>query len=167
MELDENLKKHKKKWVKRRKKNLPSTTTTCDAHDGGRSGSPKTTTAVADYSQEILQAVNDMLALARIDNGKVNEEDMQDVIQNTDALLEENKIEKPVRKMYKRYQTLWKSFCTKEKITQEYDDASLIKFFKQIEPLYNPNTLWVVYSCINARFIDEFGKNLKHLTRLH
>ena len=74
-------------------KNLPSTTTTCVAHDGGRSGSTETTTAVADYSQEILQAVNDMLALAWIDDGKVNEEDMLDVIENTDALLEENKIE--------------------------------------------------------------------------
>ena len=44
-------------------KNSPSTTNTCDAHDGGRSGSKKTTTAVADPNQEILQAVNDMLAL--------------------------------------------------------------------------------------------------------
>ena len=92
---------------------------------------------------------------------------MQDVIENTDALLEERKIEKPVRKMYKRYQNLWTFFCMKEQITEEYDNASLVKFFEQIEPVYKPNTLWVIYSCINARFIDEFGKNLKHLPRFH
>ena len=75
----------------------------------------------------------------------------------------ERKIEKPVRKMYKRYHNLWTSFCTKEKITKEYDNVSLVKFFKQIEPLYKPKTLWVIYSGINARFIDEYGKNLKPL----
>ena len=148
-------------------KNSPSTTTTCDTHDGGRSGSETTTTAVADPSQKILQAVNDMLALTQIDNGKVNKEDMLDVIKNTDALLEEKKIERSVRKMYKRYQNLWASFCTKNNIKEEYDDASLVRFFKQIEPSYKPNTLWVVYSCINVIFIDEFGKNLKHMPRLH
>ena len=80
-------------------KNSRSTTTTCDTHDGGRSGSKTTTTAVADPSQEILQAVNDMLALTQIDDEKVNEEDMSDVIENRDALLDEKKIERPVRKM--------------------------------------------------------------------
>ena len=69
--------------------------------------------------------------------------------------------------MYQRYQNLWTNFCEKNNVKEEYDDVSLVKFFKQIEPAYKPNTLWVIHSCINARFIDEYGKNLKHLPRLH
>ena len=42
---------------------------------------------LADASLEILQALNDMLALTCNDNGKVNDQDMKDVIENTDALL--------------------------------------------------------------------------------
>ena len=95
-------------------KNSPSNTTSCHKHDGGRRSSKTTTIAVADPSQEILQAVNDMLALTRIDNGNVNEEDMSDFIENTDALLEEKKIERPVRKMYQRYQNLWTFLCKRK-----------------------------------------------------
>ena len=91
---------------------------------------------------------------------------MTDLIENMDVLLEE-KIEKPVRKLNQRYQKLWTSFCDKNKVQEKYDDASFVKFFKQIENSYKPNTLWVIYSCINARFIDTYGKNLKHLPRLH
>ena len=149
------------------KQDVPSTTTTCDKHDDGWSGSKPATTKVADPSLEILLAINDMLALTLIDDGKVNEEDMSDAIENMDALLKEKKIERPARKMYQRYLNPWIAFCAKEKFKEEYDDASLVKFFKQIEPSYKPNTLWVLYSCTNARFIDEFGKNLKHLPRLH
>ena len=69
--------------------------------------------------------------------------------------------------MYQTYQKLWTNFCYKNNVQEEYDDASLLKFFKQIEPLYKPNTLWVIYSYINDRFIDECGKNLKHLPRFH
>ena len=124
-------------------KDLTSTSTTCDKHDGGRSGNKTTTTTVVDPSQEILKAVNGMLALTWIDNRKVNEEDMSDMIENMDALLDEKKIEKPVRKMYQQYQNLWTSFCAKESIKEEYDDVSLVKFFKQVEPSYwrNPQDI--------------------------
>ena len=91
------LKSKKKSEMKT--KNSPSTPLACNRHDGGGSGSKTTTTAVIDPSQEILQAVNYMLALTWIDNGKVNEEDMSDDIENTDVPLEEKKIERPVRKM--------------------------------------------------------------------
>ena len=86
----------------KRKQKFTLNTTTCDKHDGGRSSSKTTTTVVADLSQQILQAVNDMLALTQINDGKVNEKDMSDVIQNTNALLKEKKIERPVRKMNQR-----------------------------------------------------------------
>ena len=69
--------------------------------------------------------------------------------------------------MYQRYQNLWTSFCEKNNVKEEYDDVGLITFFKLIEPTYKPNILWVIYSCINGRFINEYGKNLKHLPRLH
>ena len=42
-----------------------------------------------------------MLAFTLIDNGRVNEEDVSDVIENTDTILEEKKIERPVRKVSK------------------------------------------------------------------
>ena len=47
------------------------------------------TTVIADASLDILQAVNDMLALTHIENGNVNDQDMKDVIENMDALLED------------------------------------------------------------------------------
>ena len=92
---------------------------------------------------------------------------MSDVIENSDALLEGKKMERPMRKMYRKYENLWTVFCAKEKIKEEYDSASLVKFFKQLEPSYKSNTLWVAFSCINARLINEFGKNLKHLPSLY
>ena len=73
------------------KEDLPSATTTFEKHGGDRSGSKCTTTVKGDASLDILQAVNDMLALTHIDNGKVNDQAMKDVIENTDALLEEKK----------------------------------------------------------------------------
>ena len=72
-----------------KKEDLPSATTTFKKHGGERSGSKCTTTVIADASIEILQAVNDLLTLTRIDNGKVNDQDMKNVIKNIDALLEE------------------------------------------------------------------------------
>ena len=48
----------------------------------------------------------------------------------------------------------------------EYDDVELVKFFKIIKPRYSPSTLWVIYSCLNSRFIDHYGINLKGLPRL-
>ena len=98
------------------KEELPSATTTFEKHGGGRSGSKSYITIIADTSLEILQAVNDMMALTHIDNGKVNDQDMKDIIENTNLLLEQKKIETIVRKMYQRYQKLWTSFCDKNNV---------------------------------------------------
>ena len=42
-----------------KKKNLPSTTTTCDAHDGGRSGSTKTTNSSQDIQNDLSRRERD------------------------------------------------------------------------------------------------------------
>ena len=68
--------------------------------------------------------------------------------------------------MYTRYQNLWMTFVAKENIENEYDNVKLVKFFSQVKPRYSPNTLCVVYSCINSRFIDVYGLELKGLSRL-
>ena len=73
------------------KEDLPSATATFEKHGCERSGSKSTTTVIADASLEILQAVNDMLIWTRIYNGKLNDQDMKDVIENTDVLLDEKK----------------------------------------------------------------------------
>ena len=69
--------------------------------------------------------------------------------------------------MYTRYQNLWTAYVANNNIENEFDDVALVKFFKSIQGRYSPNTLWVVYSCLNSRFIDEYGVNLKGLPRLH
>ena len=66
--------------------------------------------------------------------------------------------------MYTKYQNLWTSF---NNISNEYDDFALVRFFRSIQGRYSPNTLWVVYSCLNSRFINNYGVNLKGLPRLH
>ena len=73
---------------------------------------------------------------------------------------------KKVNNMYARYQEQWKVFVRKKKVKDEYNDIKLLEFFKSIRNNYSPSTLWVIYSCLNSYFIDEYGKNLKNLPRL-
>ena len=39
-----------------------------------------------------------------------------------------------------------------EQIQDEYNNISLVKFFNEIKDRYSPNTIWVIFSCINADF---------------
>ena len=61
---------------------------------------------------------------------------------------------------------MWRTYVAKEQIENEFNDICLVKFFNQIKERYSPNTIWVIYSCINADFIDRFGINLNGLPRL-
>ena len=67
-----------------------------------------------------------------------------------------------VNKMYARYQNLWRVFVANNNIIEVYDDVTLVRFFKSRQNRYSPSTIWVVYSCLNSRFINEFGINLNH-----
>ena len=69
--------------------------------------------------------------------------------------------------MYTQYQNLRTSFVANNNIGNKYDDVALVRFFKSTQRRYSPNTLWIVYSCLNSRFIDNYGVNLKGLPRLH
>ena len=75
--------------------------------------------------------------------------------------------EKKDVKMNMRYQNLWTAFVANNDIVNEYDDVALVRFFQSIQGRYSPNTLWVIYSCLNSRFIDNYGVNLKGLPRFH
>ena len=68
--------------------------------------------------------------------------------------------------MHERYQILLENYADKNNVLEEYDDVELVKFFNKIKAQYSPRTLWVIYSCINAGFIDRYGKNLKGLVHL-
>ena len=68
--------------------------------------------------------------------------------------------------MYTCYQNLWTTFVANNNIENKYDIA-LVRFFQNIQGRYSPNTLWVIYSCLNSRFIDNYRVNLKSLHRLH
>ena len=61
---------------------------------------------------------------------------------------------------------MWRTYVMKEQIEDEYNDISLVKFFNEIKERYSPNTIWVIFSYINADFIERFGVNLKELPRL-
>ena len=69
--------------------------------------------------------------------------------------------------MYTQYQNLWTSFVANNSIDNEHDDVALVRFFQSIDGRDSPNIQWVIYSCLNSRFIDNYGVNLKGLPRLH
>ena len=71
-----------------------------------------------------------------------------------------------VQKMYQRYQDQWKKFVVDNKVEVEVSDKDLVKFFKIARSKYAPSTLWVIYACLNAYFIEAFGVNLNRLPRL-
>ena len=68
--------------------------------------------------------------------------------------------------MYERHQTLWDKYVDKNNILEEYNDVELVKFFNEIKKRCSPSILWAIYSCIDAGFIDCYGKNLKGLVIL-
>ena len=68
--------------------------------------------------------------------------------------------------MYRSYLNMWAEHVAKHDIKDEYNDVMLVSFFESIKSGYATNTLWVIYSCINAGFIERFGLNLKGLPRL-
>ena len=69
--------------------------------------------------------------------------------------------------MYTWYQNLWTAFVANNNIENEHDDVALVRFFQSIHGRYSTNSLWEIYSCLNSRFIDNYGVNLKGLPRLH
>ena len=114
----------------------------------------------------IPETVVDMLDLARVKDGEIHEEDIQKVI-DVITLIQKNYKNDQVHKMYVRYQTLWETSVAEHNITNEYDDARLLQFFMKCSEKYTPNTLWVIYSCVNTTFIIKLGVSLKGLPRIH
>ena len=42
----------------------------------------------------------------------------------------------------------------------------LVKFINETKESYSPNTIWVIFTCVNVDFIERFGVILKGLPRL-
>ena len=113
---------------------------------------------------KVTEKLDDVLISAKLpkESDEINLETMEDLTCDSMDSLAVNK----VKNMYARYQLQWKLFVEKKKVKDEYDDTKILEFFKSIRKKYAPSTLWVIYSCLNAHFIDKFGKDLKHLPRL-
>ena len=97
----------------------------------------------------IANCVDHMLEVARIDDNNTNPFDIEPMIKKITELLVEQKIS-TTKKTYKRYQKLWIDFVVRNFITDEYDDNTLVAFFKSLKYPYSPNTLWVILSCLNS-----------------
>ena len=46
-------------------------------------------------------------------------------------------------------------------MADEYDDKALYAFSKQLKSRYSENAIWMIYSCLNSKFIEEYRVNLK------
>jgi len=71
------------------------------------------------------------------------------------------------RRMYKRYQEMYKDFCKQSQVPMNcsYSDTHLVRFFNQMKKSYAQSILRVIYSCINRWFITTLGKKLNHIPR--
>ena len=121
-----NPHKFKKIMINPHKKNLPSTTAR-PIQPGSKRSSAKSTTGITEDS--VPKIVKDMLVLARSKDNEVNDKDLEDVMENTSALIKQHYKNESVRRMYTRYQNLWSTFGANHNIENEYDDLMLVKVF--------------------------------------
>lgn len=161
--------------------NLPSTTSVGGRPPRRRSPRSRAETSIALDAREIKERkeevkmyttckkleekMDDLLSKAKLpDDAECIDE--QVIIDRATKYM--NQTKDRVNKMYERYQEMWKGYCIENLITtdKECEDKYLLAFFKEKEDKYAPSTLWVIYSCINAYFIDKFGKNLREYPRL-
>ena len=107
--------------------------------------------------------------LTRIEKGVLNKIDLETIIAKTEKMVLKEIKDVKVKIIYTCYQNLWTAFIANNNIENEnaYDDVALLRFFQSIQGRYSPNTLWVIYSCLNSRFIDNYIVNLQSLPRLH
>lgn len=71
-----------------------------------------------------------------------------------------------VQKMYSNNQEKWFKFMRDNNVTDFMDDGAMIAFFEEKSNEYRPNTLWVMYSCINRWYILHKKFNLNGWPRL-
>ena len=90
------------------------------------------------------------MELTRIENGELNKVDYNSLTEKTANMILKNKNKSKVDKIYTRYQNLWRAFVANNNIMDKYDDVALIRYLKSIQNRCSPNTLWVVYSCLNS-----------------
>ena len=85
---------------KQTEKNLPSIITRPVQPGDERSGAANTT--IEDEGM-LAQKVTEMLSITRYKNGEVNEEDLAQVVKNTEILLKQSIKNQAVKKMYTHY----------------------------------------------------------------
>ena len=69
--------------------------------------------------ETIPKIVKDMLVLARYKDNEVNEKELEDVVENNNALIKQHYKNESIRKMHTRYQTLWSTFAANNNIENE------------------------------------------------
>ena len=124
-------------------------------HCSERSGVPSTTKI---NDETITQKVGEMSGFTRMSDGEVDGEDLKVAAKNIEFFLRSY-----YKIMYTRHQKLWRIYVAKEQIEDEYNDISIVKFFNEIKERCPPNTIWVIFSCINTDFIERLGVNLTGL----
>ena len=92
--------------MRKAKDHLPSITTMDYTYCSERSGAPSTTFF---DDESIPKKVEEMLGFTRMNGKEVNEEDLLGIVKNTEVLLKSYYKNKEVRKMYMRYQNMWRT----------------------------------------------------------
>ena len=114
-------------------------------------------------AEAVGEKVDEILVDVRTSNERHLNEDQGHVEEEAARMvLETSKVEK----MYDRYQQMWKDYCDFHELTNERDDQMLKGFFMELSKKYAASTLWVIYSCVNAYFIEKYGTKLNTMPRL-
>ena len=114
-------------------------------------------------AETVGEKVDEMLVDIRVDNETHLNEDQIIVQDEAERMV---KATNKVEKMYERYQQLWREFCEFHEVEDELNDEMLKRFFTELKKKYAASTLWVIYSCVNAHFVEKYGIKLNTMPRL-
>ena len=114
-------------------------------------------------AEAVGEKVDEVMVDVRTNNELYMEED-QGVVEEEAARLVSSSTK--VERMYERYQEMWKQYCEFHELTEERNDQMLKGFFEELKKKYAASTLWVIYSCVNAYFVEKYGTKLNSMPRL-
>ena len=122
------------------------------------------------FKPVIIDDIDEVLCDAKVSEDTPLSDRDYDLIANECQDIFENGYTNETQKMYQRYQELWfvyrDSMIVSPSLRNEYNDVLLRSFFKTMRKKYSPSTLWVLFSCVNRYFVDQYGVKLNSLPRL-
>ena len=113
--------------------------------------------AIEKLAEQVGQKLDELMVDVRTDNDVHLQEDKGYVEDEVEQLV---KSTSRVERMYERYQDMWREFCLFHDIMDEKDDGMLKTFFMELKKKYAASTIWVIYSCVNAHFVEKYGIKL-------